>query len=659
MKLNLRMKVMVIPLALMFLSTVFLVGVSLWVENHLWQGKVNELSLSQAELAKKSLDSVKTQALTIASLAAEIPGVKDAYQIAHNGQETEGRAILRKSMEPIHKSVTSKLGIKHFKIHFHLPPAKSFLRIWRQAGKKDGGDDISSFRNTVLQVNREKKPITGIEIGRGGFAVRGLVPVMDSSGSHLGSVEALLDLNKIFETARFLDTDNVVVYMFAKELEIARKLKEKNLPQTGDVVRVFSSDSAATDPYVKEDLLVQALQEKTSTEVEGRLLTGVPIKDFSGTTKGVLVFVRNASVDLALVTKIKWSLIVGGIVLLLVVCLFLYLSSSSIVKSLYSIIEQLDESSSSVAHASNEINSSSEAVASGASEQAASLEETSASMEETTSMIKANADNAGQANNLMQETIQITGRAKGSMEELISSMGEISKASEETSKIIKTIDEIAFQTNLLALNAAVEAARAGEAGAGFAVVADEVRNLAMRATEAAKNTAELIESTIDKVKKGETIATSSNETFNEVAEANEKISELVGEISVASREQADGVEQISKTISEMESVTQANAASAEESAASSEEMKHQARQLEGIVDSLNDILTGTSYNMSRPVVSPSEKKEQTVRQGHVTKHKALAAPAKETSARRVSPKKQITSAKDVIPFDDDEEFQDF
>ncbi len=658
MKLTLRIKVMIIPLTLMFLSTFFLIGASLWVKNHLWQGMLDELSSSQSGLAEKSLASVETQALTLAAMAAATPGVQEAYQLAANGQEAKGRALLRKSMEPIHASVSSALGIKHFKVHFHLPPAKSFLRIWRTAGKKDGGDDLSSFRDTVIKINQNKKTITGIEIGRGGFAIRGLVPVTSASGRHLGSAEALLDFNKIFETARFLETDNVAVYMLSSELEIARNLKAKNLPQTGAAVRVFSSDTGATDPFINEDLIKKSLQKKTFIELDGQLITGIPIKDFSGTTKGSLVFVRDASQELALINKITWGLVLGGGILLVVVCLFLFLSSSSLVKCLYGVINQLEGTTANVAQASHEINSSSQAVASGASEQAAALEETSSSMEETSAMIKANADNSLQANNLMQETTKITGRATESMAELIDSMGEISRASEETSKIIKTIDEIAFQTNLLALNAAVEAARAGEAGAGFAVVAEEVRNLAMRSTEAAKNTAALIEDTISKVKKGETIAKNSNETFNEVADANKKVNSLVSEISTASNEQAQGVEQIRLTITEMESVTQTNAASAEESAASSEELKMQTRRLEGIVESLNNILTGSSgaEQIFREGAPPAPDHRPTP----ITSHKALAAPVimpkrTEPADKKPTPK---TKAEEAIPFDDDD-FEDF
>jgi methyl-accepting chemotaxis protein len=173
-------------------------------------------------------------------------------------------------------------------------------------------------------------------------------------------------------------------------------------------------------------------------------------------------------------------------------------------------------------------------------------------------------------------------------------MKEITAASEETSKIIKTIDEIAFQTNLLALNAAVEAARAGEAGAGFAVVAEEVRNLAMRAADAAKNTSGLIEGTVKKIKDGSDLVLKANEAFAEVAVNSSKVGELVGEIAAASQEQAQGIDQINKAVTEMDKVTQQTAANAEESASASEEMNAQAEQMKQISLTLVNIIGGHS-----------------------------------------------------------------
>jgi heme b synthase len=146
-------------------------------------------------------------------------------------------------------------------------------------------------------------------------------------------------------------------------------------------------------------------------------------------------------------------------------------------------------------------------------------------------MTRQNADNAGQANRLMGETRETVAQAGSSMERLMISMGEISRASEETSKIIKTIDEIAFQTNLLALNAAVEAARAGEAGAGFAVVADEVRNLAIRAADAARNTADLIQTTVVKISEGSAIVQKTSEEFSRVSSGSAKMADLIDEIA--------------------------------------------------------------------------------------------------------------------------------
>jgi methyl-accepting chemotaxis protein len=267
--------------------------------------------------------------------------------------------------------------------------------------------------------------------------------------------------------------------------------------------------------------------------------------------------------------------------------------SISITRPVNRVVQGLTEASDQVASASTQVSGSSQQLAEGASEQAASIEETSSSLEEMASMTKQNAEHANQANSLMAEASKAVGRANESMSQLTESMAQISDASEETSKIIKTIDEIAFQTNLLALNAAVEAARAGEAGAGFAVVADEVRNLAMRAAEAAKNTAGLIEDTVKKIKDGSDIVGKTGAEFSQVSASTTKMGELVGEISAASIEQAQGIEQINKAVSEMDRVVQQNAANAEESASASEEMNAQAEQMKKFVNDLVLIVGGT------------------------------------------------------------------
>jgi methyl-accepting chemotaxis protein len=284
----------------------------------------------------------------------------------------------------------------------------------------------------------------------------------------------------------------------------------------------------------------------------------------------------------------------AGIILFVLVCIMAMgiRLSRKISGPIYRIIQGLHEGADQVESAAREVSSASQTLAEGSSQQAAAIEETSCSLEEMASIIRQNADNAGQADSLMKQADHVVNKANTSMSRLITSMQEISKASEETSKIIKTIDEIAFQTNLLALNAAVEAARAGEAGAGFAVVADEVRNLAMRAADAAKNTAALIEGTVNKISDGTAIVKTTNDAFNEVAGSTQKAGELVGEIATASLEQSQGIEQINIAVTEMDTVTQQNAVTAAESASASEELNAQAEELKGFVVDLSKMVGG-------------------------------------------------------------------
>jgi methyl-accepting chemotaxis protein len=290
----------------------------------------------------------------------------------------------------------------------------------------------------------------------------------------------------------------------------------------------------------------------------------------------------------------KRNVTIVSTVAILAGILLAFFIARGIIAVLKRISNQMDEGAEQVASASGQVSSASQSLAEGASEQAASIEETSSSLEEMSSMTSQNADNARQTDSLMKEVNQVVGQANDSMTELTESMTEISRASGETAKIIKTIDEIAFQTNLLALNAAVEAARAGEAGAGFAVVAEEVRNLAMRAADAAKNTSDLIEGTVNKINDGSDLVTSTNEAFTQVAESAAKVGELIAEIAAASNEQAQGIGQVNTAVTDMDKVTQQNAANAEESASASEELSAQAGQMKSIVEDLMALVGGAS-----------------------------------------------------------------
>jgi len=348
-----------------------------------------------------------------------------------------------------------------------------------------------------------------------------------------------------------------------------------------------------------------------------------------------------------------WIGIITLAVLIVVLTLSYFYIQRSINRPITNAIEGLTAASDQVATASGEVSSASQSLAEGASEQAASIEETSSSLEEMSAMTKQNADNANQANTLMSEANQVVTRANESMAHLTTSMEDISNASEETSKIIKTIDEIAFQTNLLALNAAVEAARAGEAGAGFAVVADEVRNLAMRAADAAKNTSELIEDSVKKIKDGTELVNVTNEAFGEVAKSAGKVSELVDEIAAASNEQAQGIDQVNTAVTEMDKVTQQNAATAEESASASEEMNAQAMQMRSIVNELRSMVGGAVSN-SKSKGKRHRRTQEVLSLPDISQRKKAGAQAK----REVSSSSREVRPEHVIPLDD-EDFKDF
>jgi methyl-accepting chemotaxis protein len=312
--------------------------------------------------------------------------------------------------------------------------------------------------------------------------------------------------------------------------------------------------------------------------------------------KRVLLGSVNAYVPIAEETAtmhadLFWDLtfITAGVVALVVAVLFFV--NRKVVRPLELMAGDIDETAQQVDLGAQQVASASQVLAQGASEQASSIEESSATLEELTAVAHQNGARSEEARGITAQSADAVKEGGQRIDDVVSAIDEVRQASTQIQKIVSTIDEIAFQTNLLALNAAVEAARAGEAGAGFAVVADEVRGLAQRASEAAKSTSELIETTVEKISRSSELTAAAKTQFQVLGESASKVVEINAEIATASGEQSQGVEQVNQAVSQVQQVVQEVAARSEEAAAASEELTGQAGSLRQVVGSMRSIFS--------------------------------------------------------------------
>jgi methyl-accepting chemotaxis protein len=363
----------------------------------------------------------------------------------------------------------------------------------------------------------------------------------------------------------------------------------------------------------------KGLNEKTARIFDGAVSSTVETANVSATSLAVAK-----------------SIMIFGLLIAIALGAFLAaLITRSITLPIRDLIERLSAGAEQTSAAASQVSSASQSLAEGASEQAASLEETSSSIEEMSSMTAHNAENASNAKTLAVEARLAADSGTSEMEKMNIAMEAIKKSSDDISKIIKTIDEIAFQTNILALNAAVEAARAGEAGMGFAVVADEVRNLAHRSAISAKETADKIQDAISKSGQGVEICTVVSSKLREVVEKAHKVDDLVAEIANASREQSTGIGQVNTAVSQMDKVTQSSAANAEETAAAAEELNAQSLELRTAVQELQAMVGGGNAASRQPTRStialpsrlklastPTLIKRSTIATAHETRERA-------------------------------------
>jgi methyl-accepting chemotaxis protein len=299
----------------------------------------------------------------------------------------------------------------------------------------------------------------------------------------------------------------------------------------------------------------------------------------------VLSEIDEAEVNIP-VDKLKSEIFYIGLIVVISILILSILLANYISKPIAQAVQTISAGTDQIISASNEVSSSATMLAQSSTNQAASVEEISATIEQTSTTIEQTANNVREADILTTDMLHSAESGYAKVQTLLDSMKDITSSSKEIANIIKTIDEIAFQTNLLALNAAVEAARAGEHGLGFAVVADEVRNLAGKSANAAKETATIIEESLRQVETGNKIANDTYSLFEEIMNKVNKSSELVGEISLASKEQTEGINQINKAIQQIDNVTQTVASTAEQSAAASEELSAQAISMGDIISSM-------------------------------------------------------------------------
>jgi len=370
-----------------------------------------------------------------------------------------------------------------------------------------------------------------------------------------------------------------------------------------------------------------------------------------------------SALTLATTNQYLWIIIASAFIAIILAVLFGLYTKGSINKRLKDIISRLNGGAMQVNASAEQLSGASQDLAESSSEQAASLEETTSSLEEISSQIKQTDENTAEGDLAMDEAKKMVQEGVSSMDRMKNAMSDIKESADETSKIIKTIDDIAFQTNLLALNAAVEAARAGEAGKGFAVVAEEVRNLAQRSAEAAKNTSDLIEESQTRTEEGANIVNEVSDKLEQIKNSAGKVDTLMGEISAASGEQATGIEQINSVMSEMDETVQGNASASEETASSAEELTSQAAELNHIVDELGELVGGLdeSFQHSSAAEWGSKKEEDgnsRVNQFEQHNDDVATDDGDEPLNSQFESEEDFADDKDgreLIPFDEDED----
>ncbi|MFP4061283.1 MAG: methyl-accepting chemotaxis protein [Halochromatium sp.] len=549
-----------------------------------------------------ALEAEARRGSAMSALIAGIPEVQQAFA-------ERQRKRLADWFVPGFETLKADHGIAQFQ--FHLPPATSFLRVH---GPEEFGDDLTDIRQTIVETNRDRAPISGLERGVYGLGIRSLVPV-EWRGEHVGSLEFGMSFGQDFFD-RFHEQYGA---------EAALRLPDGNGFST--FASTFGEQSLLSEQALEAALTGEEQIEHGTHAGTPLAIMGAVVRDFSGAPAGVLevAFDRSSYLERAATAR-NAALLIAALTLAVGVLLALLIARTisrpiqrtaeamgniaagegdltrrlddsggdelsemahqfnAFVSRMQATLQEVSRSARNVFETAGTIARSSEDLASRSDEAASNLQQTSSAMEEIASTVAHSAESANQASALSAEASAVVEQGTSAMRELETTMQEIDQASSRITDIVTLIDGIAFQTNILALNASVEAARAGEHGRGFGVVAQEVRTLAERSQDAAREIRTFIEASVESSRLGTERVQQVSQTMGKIMTSINNVHDVLGEISASAREQSAGVAEVNTAVTELDTVTQQNAAMVNQTSSSAARMRELAEHLNTLID---------------------------------------------------------------------------
>jgi methyl-accepting chemotaxis protein len=629
-RVNARILLPVVSATVIFSVLLFLVAgttINKMVERNLdrlAKSKISDISISQKRIANKMLGQ--------AALFSRAKAVQDAYATAYQGdikkaddpQMEAARGELRSYFASISKGYKAVSGGRAFRAHFHVPPARSLLRLWKT--KQHKSDDLSSFRNTVATISRgSHDPITGIEIGRGGFAIRGIAPVIADNGKYLGSVEVLSSYDPLVKYSISNENEYIAVYMNKEFLPIATKLQNaiKNPLVGNQFVFVSSTDPAVTEPILTAALLDQGKSGLVKSKADNYSIAVFPIKDFSDKQIGVMAFVYDASEMYATLAKIQWGIIVLCVGLLTCIILPLFFSARSVtgpinrtvlmlrdiaegegdltkrlkiikkdeigelaswfntfLDKLQKMIQQMAENSTTVDQASNEFAEISAQLSDRAGDTSQRADNVSASAEE----MSANLNNVAAA---MEESSTNASLVATAAEEMTATIDEISQNAEKARSISDQAVHEAGQASSQMDELGHAAMGIGKVVETITEISEQVNLLALNATIEAARAGEA----------GKGFAVVANEIKELARQTSEATLEIKGKIENI-QGSTDGtiqiIDEISKVIKQSNDIVSSIATAVEEQSAATKEIASSIAQASEGIQEVNQNVNQSS-----------------------------------------------------------------